>query len=293
MFSETKEELELLADRAAAGDIGALETLLLAVREPVFNLSLRMLGGFADAEDAAQEILLKVMNGLPSFEKRSAFSTWVFRVAVNYLISYQKHMFAHAPLSFDIYAEDIEHAPMREAPDLAEGMERELLAEELKMSCTNVMLQCLDAESRCIFVLGTMFRLDSRIAGEVLSITPEAYRQRLSRARRRMADFLQRYCGAYGDGKCRCSERVNYAIASHRIDPMQRSFTAAAPCDLQGMMAFKQAMEEMDDMAQTFAFCKAYESPERTRHFLAEVLDSAQLNAVKKGVEAHGRDGNA
>ena len=50
-------------------------------------------------------------------------------------------------------------------------MERSILAEELKMSCTNVLLQCLDAESRCIFVLGTMFKLDSRIAGEILDMT--------------------------------------------------------------------------------------------------------------------------
>ncbi len=40
------------------------------------------------------------------------------------------------------------------------------MAEELKLSCTNVMLQCLDAESRCIFILGTMFRINSRTAGE-------------------------------------------------------------------------------------------------------------------------------
>ena len=36
-------------------------------------------------------------------------------------------------------------------------VEKNILAEELKMSCTNVMLQCLDMESRCIFILGTMF----------------------------------------------------------------------------------------------------------------------------------------
>ena len=65
-----------------------------------------------------------------------------------------------------------------------------LLAEELKLSCTNVMLQCLDAESRCIFILGTMFGIDSRIAGEILGITADSYRQRLSRIRRKMADSL-------------------------------------------------------------------------------------------------------
>ena len=57
-------------------------------------------------------------------------------------------------------------------------------------TCTNVMLQCLDTESRWIFILGTMFKVDSRIAGDILGITPEAYRQRLSRIRGRMAEHM-------------------------------------------------------------------------------------------------------
>ena len=66
------------------------------------------------------------------------------------------------------------------------------------MSCTNVMLQCLDGESRCIYILGTMFKADSRIAGEILGMTPEAYRQKLSRIRRKVAEFLKEYCGLAG-----------------------------------------------------------------------------------------------
>lgn len=74
-------------------------------------------------------------------------------------------------------------------PDLTQDVEKSILAEELKLSCTNVMLQCLDTESRCIFILGTMFRVDSRIAGEILGMTPEAYRQRLSRIRKKRLIF--------------------------------------------------------------------------------------------------------
>ena len=51
-----------------------------------------------------------------------------------------------------------------------------------------------------MLLVGTMFRLDSRIAGDILGITPEAYRQRLSRIRSKVADFLREYCGEYGNG---------------------------------------------------------------------------------------------
>ena len=161
-------------------------------------------------------------------------------------------------------------------------MEKDILAEELKMSCTNVMLQCLDMESRCIFILGTMFKIDSRIAGDILEITPEAYRQRLSRIRKKMADFLGEYCGEYGSGRCKCKERVNYAIQSRRINPLQLNYMTAAEIPAQTMIAVKNAMEDIDDLSQDFSFCKPYQSPERTRQMIQEFLDSTQLSIIQK-----------
>ena len=97
MEKKTNEELQALADKATSGDREALESLVVGVQDMVFNLSLRMLGTFADAEDAAQDILLKMITHLSSFRGESAFTTWVFRIAVNHLKDYKKHMFAHAP----------------------------------------------------------------------------------------------------------------------------------------------------------------------------------------------------
>lgn len=200
---ENKELLALI-EQATAGNKNALETIILRVQDLVFNLSLRMLGSFPDAQDASQDILLKVIAHLSSFKRDSSFSTWVFSIAINHLKNYKKHRFAAFPLSFEFYGDDIRNGKMDDVPDLTQNVESSILAEELKMSCTNVMLQCLDAQSRCIFILGTIFKVDSRIAGDILGISAEAYRQRLSRVRKKMADFLVDYCGEYGNGKCRC-----------------------------------------------------------------------------------------
>ncbi len=282
MDKKTNQEMQALVGQATAGDKKALETLVAGVQDMVFNLSLRMLGTFADAEDAAQDILLKMITHLSSFRGDSAFTTWVFRIAVNHLKNYKKHMFARFPLSFEYYGDDIENGKLQDVPDLTQNVEKELLAEELKMSCTNVMLQCLDPESRCIFILGTMFQLDSRIAGEILEMTPEAYRQRLSRVRRKMADFLGQYCGEYGGGRCKCKDRVNYAIQNHRIHPLQLDYTAASEIPVQTIVDVKNAMEEIDGLSQDFSFCKPYRSPERTRNLIQEFLDSTQLSVVQK-----------
>lgn len=280
-MDKNTEELFTLVDKATAGDREALEAVILNVQDLVFNLSLRMLGTFPDAEDAAQDILLKVITHLSSFNKESAFSTWVFRIAVNHLKNYQKHMFAKHPLSFEFYGEDIKNGNVHDVPDLTQNVEKALLAEELKLSCTNVMLQCLDAESRCIFVLGTMFQTDSRIAGEILGISPEAYRQRLSRVRKKMADFLSEYCGEYGNGTCRCADRINYAIQNHRIHPAHQDFAAADEIERQTMLDVKEAMEEIDDLAQNFSFARLYATPEQTRQFMRDFLNSTSLSVVK------------
>lgn len=284
----TNEELQALVNKATTGDKKALETLVTSVRDLVFNLSLRMLGTFADAEDATQDILLKMITRLSTFRGDSSFTTWVFSIAANHLKNYKKHMFARYPLSFEYYGDDIENGNIQDVPDLTQNVEQELLAEELKMSCTNVMLQCLDPESRCIFILGTMFKLDSRIAGNILDMTPEAYRQRLSRIRKKMADFLGQYCGEYGSGRCRCRDRINYAIKNHRISPRQLDFTTAVEIPIQTMIDVKNAMEEIDDLSQVFSFCKSYQSPERIKHLMQEFLDSTQLSTIQmpKGADS-------
>ena len=282
MNKKTNDELLALVHKATEGDKKALETLVADVQDIVFNLSLRMLGTFADAEDAAQDILLKMITHLSSFKGGSAFTTWVFSIAVNHLKNYKKHMFARYPLSFEYYGDDIENGKTQDVPDLTQNVEKDILAEELKMSCTNVMLQCLDAESRCIFILGTMFKIDSRIAGDILGMTPEAYRQRLSRVRKKMAEFLGQYCGEYGNGRCKCRDRVNYAIQSHRLNPLGLDYVAAAEIPVETMLDVKSAMEDIDDLSQDFSFCKPYQSSERTKHLIKEFLDSTQLSVIQK-----------
>ena len=280
MNTKEHQELSILIEQATAGDRSALETVLTGVQDLVFNLSLRMLGTFHDAEDASQDILLKVMTHLSSFKGESAFTTWVFRIAVNHLKDYKKHMFAQFPLSFEFYGDDIRNGKIQDVPDLTQNIDQSILAEELKLSCTNIMLQCLDPESRCIFILGTMFRVDSRIAGDILGITPEAYRQRLSRVRKKMAAFLSEYCGEYGQGTCHCVHRVNYAIQNHRITPDHLDFTAAKPSD--AAEAVTAAMEEIDGYSQQFSFCRAYQSTDRLKRMLQDFLNGPAFSTIVK-----------
>ena len=121
MEKQEKYDMERLVDLAASGNRDALEELLGDVQDMVFNLSLRMLGTVPDAEDACQEILIKVMTHLSDFRKESRFSTWVFRIAVNHVLAYRKHMFSQHPLSFEYYGEDIANGREEDVPDMTGG----------------------------------------------------------------------------------------------------------------------------------------------------------------------------
>lgn len=276
------EKEKQMIEEAVSGNQAALEALLSGVQDMVFNLSLRMLGTKPDAEDATQEILIKIMTRLSSFRQECRLSTWVFRIAVNHLKNDRKGRFSHAAFSFEAYGADIVSGKEKDIPDKSGGADRELLERELKYSCTNVMLQCLDAQSRCIFVLGTMFRLNSKIAADILEMTPEAYRQKLSRIRRKVADFLRQYCGLSGSGLCSCKRRIDYAIESRRIDPANLDYCSMKPCNYTEIIRYTDAMEELDELSQIFAGLPAYRVAENT----AILVSSDKFNAILRGPEA-------
>ena len=273
-----------LINLAAEGNKKAWETLLNSVKDMVYNLSLRMLGSISDAEDATQEIIIRIITHLSSFRKESTFSTWVYRISVNYLLNYKKSMFARQPLSFDYYGEDIEKGFIENNQSILHNVDENILAEELKISCTNVMLQCFDAESRCIYVLGTMFRLDSKIAGDILGLSGEAYRQRLSRIRKKMAGFLSHYCGLAG-GICNCQKRVGYAVLSNRLDPSCLSYSELERFDETELRDCKEAMENLDAAALLFAEMPKYYMPQKAKSFILSVLESEDMKTVQqKGI---------
>ncbi|MEN6314996.1 MAG: RNA polymerase sigma factor [Clostridiaceae bacterium] len=274
-----------IIQEAVSGNQKALEIILSSIEDMIFNLSLRMLGTIPDAEDATQEILIKVMTRLAVFRQESSLTTWVFRIAVNHLCSYQKGMFSKRPLSFEAYGEDILSGTEKDVPDMSGGVEQALLEQELKLSCSNVMLQCLDAESRCIYILGTMFRLDSRIAADILGSTPEAYRQSLSRIRRKMAAFLSEYCGLSGTGVCSCKRKINYAIASHRIDPARLSYQSMKSCGYKDIVNCTDVMEQLDELSQVFASLPAYHSSQNVTVWIRDLIASKSFSAVLNGQE--------
>ena len=74
----------LLIGRLRARDEKAFRELVEEHRDRVFNLTYRMLGNKAEAEDVAQEVFIAVFKTVDTFREESKLSTWIYRVAVNH-----------------------------------------------------------------------------------------------------------------------------------------------------------------------------------------------------------------
>jgi RNA polymerase sigma factor (sigma-70 family) len=214
-------EDQKLVLRARSGDRNALEELVRRHQAWIYNIAMRMLYHPQDAEDATQEILIKVLTRLSSFEGRSRFRTWLYRIVVNHVLNMKRGRVEHASMNFASYGADIDNTPDLELADpKATSADTDLLVTEAMISCTSGMLLCLDREQRLTFILGAIFDVSDTVAAELLEITPDNFRQRLARARRDLRNFMNDKCGLVNQANpCRCAKKTRGFIQAGYVDP--------------------------------------------------------------------------
>ncbi len=120
-------------EAAQTGDLEALSHLYDTHINQVYRYALARLANVQDAEDVAEEIFLKMLNGLPSYQwRRVPFSAWLMRIARNEVISFARRTGRRpqAELSDDI--ED------RHNGDLVEETERVMALEDLRTAVTRL-----------------------------------------------------------------------------------------------------------------------------------------------------------
>jgi RNA polymerase sigma factor (sigma-70 family) len=171
-------EIEQLAHQAREGDGEALERLIMEIYGDIHGLSLRMLGFASDAEDAAQEIMIKIITHLSTFRGESTFKTWSFRIAINHLLSFRKTLAEKKDIDFNLWEQLGDRTDPTFDHDSLPGTDKMLLMEEVRIGCMQGMLQCLDKRVRIAVILGGALRGDerrrSRNPGDHAGRLPEA-----------------------------------------------------------------------------------------------------------------------
>jgi DNA-directed RNA polymerase specialized sigma24 family protein len=130
------DEVTGLALAARDGDRAALEELCRAVQQPMYRLALRFCGNPADAEDAAQEVLIRLVTNLGSFEGRSRFTTWAYTVAVRQLLRTARRGAEATVAGPETFAAFIDRHVADPAYEPASRIEYEELCADVRLSCT-------------------------------------------------------------------------------------------------------------------------------------------------------------
>lgn len=185
---------QALIDKINAGDFQAFEALVNRYEGKVYRLAMRMLRNQQDAEDALQEAFLQVYRGLKSFEGRSNFSTWLFRLATNVCLMKIRHR-GTEPTGMVPLEDFLPQHEQGNQPSLQEWPEKPeeiLLTKESREKMMEALDQ-LPADYRAVFILRDIEGFSNVEAGEALGISVAAVKSRLHRARIALRGMLAEY----------------------------------------------------------------------------------------------------
>ena len=168
---------EPLARRAADGDGGALDILLRNHTALVHGVCRRILGNPDDALDATQEALLAIARKIGTFDGRSKFSTWAYRVATNAALDEARRR-ARRPVPTERMPERGRRTPEDTEAGIADRLD------------VDAALAGLTPEYRAAVALRDLVGMDYADIAEVLGIPPGTVRSRISRGRAALADLL-------------------------------------------------------------------------------------------------------
>ncbi len=215
---------EELVREAQGGDRAALEQLALRHQRWIYNLVVRMVWFPTDAEDLTQDILVRMLAGLPGFRGESRFRTWLYRLAVNRVFTYRKQREEEPVETYADFARDLDGIADTDPGD-GEDPATRVLIEEAQILCTVAMLLCLTGRQRIVFILGEVFGAPDRVGAEVLEMTEVNFRQVLARARRDLYSFMAGRCGLVNPANaCRCARKMRGFIEKGYMSPDRLRF---------------------------------------------------------------------
>ena len=176
-----------------------------------------------DAEDVTQEVLIRILTKLSSYDpSKAAFRTWLYRIVTNHVINMKTRGYEAAMTGLESYYTGILAVPDQ---DPKASPEMDALAKDLEVGCIMGTLLCLERTQRVAFILAVGFDVTDTMGAEVLDISPDNFRQTLSRARARLHQYMSGNCGVFNpDAPCRCRKKVPGFLQMGAIKEGHRSF---------------------------------------------------------------------
>lgn len=208
--SEDTKDGELIR-QTLKGDRDALELLISRHQAWIYNIAFRMVLVAEDAEDITQEILIKMITKLSTYDcKKASFRTWLYRIVTNHVINMKKKGYEKSISTLEGYYSFIETFPDEK---ITTTPETNLVIKDVMVGCVLGALLCLDRQQRLVFILGVVFNVTSEQGGEIIGISSANFRKILSRARAKLYNFMNNKCSLVNkNAPCKCRNKVSEII---------------------------------------------------------------------------------
>lgn len=224
LFNTNTSDVTLI-EQSVAGNRSALENLIKKHQDWIYNVALTFVGDKNEAADLTQEVLIKVVTKLDSFQQKSNFRTWTYRIVKNHFLNMKRGKYEINAPTFEQFGEGLDQLPNESLSNYSFEVENKLLVKEAKISCMKGMLLCLDREQRMIYIIGALFEFPDSIGSEIMEITKENFRVKLHRAKKQLYSFMDQKCGLIKKSNpCRCARKTAGFIKMGFVDPKHLHF---------------------------------------------------------------------
>lgn len=183
-------DLELI-EKFNDGDNDAFEELIIRYERKIYSICFYFLKNREDAEDAAQEVILKLYKKLGSFRKEAAFSTWMNYVASNTCRDYLRKRKRNQVLHLDDDIQTEEGRIARELPSDEDTPEERMEKKELGVLMQETLFK-LKEDHREILLMREYQELSYEEISEILEISVGTVKSRIYRARQDLRILLNR-----------------------------------------------------------------------------------------------------
>lgn len=188
-------EDQQLIKYAKNGKLEAFEALIIKYKDRVYNIAFSFTANHSESDDIAQNVFLKVYANLKSFEEKSAFSTWLYRITVNECYNGLKKR-KNKTISLDIGINEDQNISLKDIIDDGKaGIEEGMLSQEVQKTVRAAVLQLPD-KYKMIITLRDIEDMPYEEISEIMKISQNKVKVWLFRARNRLRIILNNMKGA-------------------------------------------------------------------------------------------------
>jgi RNA polymerase sigma-70 factor, ECF subfamily len=183
---------ELLLRRACKGDVQAFEELMQSHESRIYAIALRMMGNREDAQDCAQEAMVRIYRAMGSFKGQSALATWIYRITMNTCLDELRRRKARKVTSLDSLV-DNGWSPT----DTGDTPEEHGLRVE-KQNALNQAIQSLPDDMRAAIILRDVKGYSYDEIASILDANVGTIKSRISRGREKLREILSKQSELFG-----------------------------------------------------------------------------------------------